>query len=487
MSCNVISWPGPAGEVPSPDYSVEVDQQPIFVYQARVRAEILQNQGLWSHLPDAAGERAAFAIFDMSGPVVVRVRVLRPFRTATVLPSRAGIDVIVTGDIVSFTLSEPCHLSLLLDDSDQMPLHLFVAEPEKNIPQPDDPDVLYFGPGVHEIETLSLQSGQTLYLAGGALLKARLPQGYQGEFSEQWKVVFYHGRVVEVKDATGVRICGRGILDASAIPHPGRPMIVFDGTADAQLSGITLRDAANWNVIIDHSRQIEVNDVRIISGRLNSDGINSVNAQQVQIHHCFVRNHDDSIAVKTIVPNLPAENILVENCTIWNDWGYALGATYETRAPIRNITYRCCDILFARHWCLGVHVSDSATISNISFHDIRIADLSRVDADGTSYAVCSPQPMLLKMVITADVWGKDGERGHIHDIVVDGVTLERDAWYASHLEGADSDHAIEGVTLRNIRLQGQPAVSKAADMCLTMNEFVCGVTVESDIIPDPLC
>jgi hypothetical protein len=378
MPTRVITWPAPATETPSPDYTVAVDGVPVFVYQARVRARILQNDGLWTHERECAGERASFAIFDCDGPVTVEVRPARPFTTAQALP---GATADVDGEVVRVHLDAPRHVTLLLDGTDQAPLHLFVSAPETDAPDPADSNVLYFGPGAHEINTLAPKDGQTIYLAGGAVVYATLPPGTEGIYSDKWKVTFYHGQVLALHDVHGVTVCGRGVLDASRIPHPGFPMISLRGASDITLSGITLRDAANWNVIIKASHDIEVDNLRLISGRLNSDGINSVNAQRVRIHHCFVRNHDDSFAVKTTDPAPPAEEIAVEDCVVWNDWGYALGPTYETRADITGVHYRRCAILFARHWCLGIHVSDSATLRDIGFHDIDIYAPARTASD----------------------------------------------------------------------------------------------------------
>jgi hypothetical protein len=469
---NAITWSAPTEEIPSPDYTVEVDGSPVFVYQARVRAEILQHDGLWTHRPDPGGERASFAIFDMACPVTVTVRPSRPFTSAMVLPNRAGIVPEVSGGCIIFTLDQPRHLTVLLDGTDELALHLFIGEPETDIPDPGDPNVVYFGPGLHEIDTVKVKDGQTVYLAGGAVVRGTLRPGEEGAYSEKWKVTFYHGTVLDLSGVTGARICGRGILDGSLIPHPGHQLVGIHHAEDIRVEGITLRDSPNWDVIIAKSHNVRVNDVRIVSGRLNSDGINSVNSRDVQIRRCFVRNHDDSIVVKTTEPGLPAEDILVEDCTVWNDWGYALGVTYETRAPIRHVTFQRCDILYARHWCLGVHLSDSATVSEIAFRDIDIADLATTPRLAGAHAALSPAPRLLRIVITHDVWGKDAEAGHVRDITVDGVALHGTVIPPSELFGYDTEHQVEQVTINNVRLNG-----KVVEPQINGNEFVSDISL----------
>lgn len=473
MTPNVITWPAPAAEPASPDYTLTVDAVPVFVYQTRVRAEILQNDGLWTHRRDCGGERASFAIFDIRQPVVVTIKPRQPAQSVTVLPARANVTAEVKDGTVKFTLAKAQHVTVLFNGSAQLPLHLFVGEPEHAAPQPGDPNVVYFGPGLHEITGVTIKSGQTVYLAGGAVVKGVLRPGENGEYNDKWKVTFFNSVLLNATGVKNVRICGRGILDATLVPHPGRNMICIRQCQHVQLSGITLRDAGNWNVHISESADVDVDGLRIISGRLNSDGINSTNSRDIRVRRCFVRNHDDSIVVKALVPDKPCEHIRVEDCVIWSDWGYALGATYETRSPIRDVWFQRCDVLAARHWVIGVHLSDSATVSDLKFQDIEVADLKL-----PGKRVNMPEePALIRMVVQADVWGHDATRGHIRDIVIEHVTVDGAQLPGSSFYGADAAHGIENVTLRDIHLRGQPPVTDLKTLGAGHNQFATGLHV----------
>lgn len=474
-SSAVITWPAPEGEVASPDYHLEVGGVPVFVYQARVRAEIIKEGRLASHRMGCGGETASFAIFDIRDKVAVTVKPQRAFRTATLLPARAGITPGVEEGSVRFEIDQPRPLTLLLDDGDEAALHLLVGHPEKDIPKPDDAGVVYFGPGIHEIQALPARSGQTIYLAGGAVVKAVLRPGEQGQYNERWNIQTYPGVLFDLRDVENVRIAGRGILDGSLVPHPGRNLIGLTNSRRVQLSGITLRDAPNWNVRIQNSEDVVVDDLRIVSGRLNSDGINSVSSRRVEVRNCFVRNHDDSIVAKALDPAVSCEDITVEDCVIWNDWGYALGATYETRSPIRRLRFRRCDILCARHWAMGIHVSDSATVSDVVFEDITVDDPRRYKPQPRLTA----QRKLFRMVVIADHWGRDNERGHIANIRAERVTLEGEALLPSEFRGFDAGHAIEDVALRDVRCRHRAAATDAASLGVIANEFVRGLRVEA--------
>ena len=470
MESKVIAWPAPTGEVASLDYELTVEGVPVFVHQARVRAKILENKGLWTHEPDCKGETASFAIFDIKAKVEVAIKPKLSFSKAVILPTRAGIIPEIVDGVVRFKIDKPQHLTILVDGRNDLALHLFAGAPETNVPKKGDPNIIYFGPGVHEIETLKIASGQTVYIDGGAVLKAKLRKGETGRYDEKWKITFFDGVIFDVTNAENVRICGRGILDGSLVPHPGRNMIRVAFSKRIDISGITLRDAPNWNVTIFDSENVTVDDLRIISGRLNSDGINSVNSRHVRVRRCFVRNHDDSIVAKTIFQDKPCEDIEVEDCVIWSDWGYALGATYETRSTIRNLRFRRCDILSARHWCLGVHVSDSATVSDIRFEDIRVADLAATRQKNLEGAAT-----LARVAVLADCWGKDPERGHIRDIVVDGVAVDGESMPPSEFYGVDAEHQVENIALRGILLNGK-AITDAAALGIKTNKFVNGLT-----------
>lgn len=471
-----IIWPAPKEEIPSPDFTLEVAGQPVFVYQARVRAKILEKPGLWSHAPDPVGERASFAIFDLAAPVDIVVRPARPFKTAALWPARAGLQPVVTNGAVSFRLTAPQHLTLMLDGLDTQPLHLFIGAPETDAPKPGDPNCLYFGPGTHVVTQLIVKSGQTVYLAGGAVVKAVLDPADKGTYSEKWQVTFHSGSAVGFQNVRNAALRGRGILDGSLVPHPGENLVRVWGSKAIRLEGVTLRDTPNWNVSINDSEDVHVDDLRIISGRLNSDGINSCNSSRVTVRNCFVRNHDDGIVVKALSPGKPAEDITVENCTLWADWGFALGITYETRSPISRIRFSHCAIVYARHWGLGIRVCDGSLISDVRFDGIEIGDFNAASLGGSHNAL-TRAPQLLWFGIVKDIWGNDPEPGLIRNVRVENVTVHGAVMPPSTILGFDAAHPVEDVLIQNVRLNGRPPVADLAALGLRTNAFVRQIRV----------
>lgn len=80
------------------------------------------------------------------------------------------------------------------------------------------------------------------------------------------------------------------------------------------------------------------------------------------------------------------------------------------------------------------------------------------------------------MSVDADCWGKDPDRGHIRDITLDNITVHGQM-LASNLNGYDAEHGIDNVTIRNVHLQGQPAMTTAEELRLKCNAYVHGVKI----------
>ncbi|HUS46027.1 MAG TPA: glycosyl hydrolase family 28 protein [Phycisphaerae bacterium] len=450
----IVTWPGPEGEPSSEQYEVRVSGKPLFVYRAKVRQAIAKPpDSIWTHEMGAEAETVSFAYFDFEGRVEVAVTPRRPFKAATVHPLSAGIRPQVEGATIRFELDRPRKLTILLDGSDREVLHLFAGAPETHRPKPGDPNVLYFGPGIHKTGTIRIKSGQRVYIAGGAVVRGHILPDEKPALSKRSGLKYYSRGILDVRGVSDVRISGRGILDGGLIPHAAKILIMVADASDVRIEGILLRDSPNWAVCLFGSRDVHVSDVRQISGRLNSDGIIPVGCRHIRIRDCFIRNHDDSIAVKTVQPGVKSSDIRVEDCILWNDWGYALGITYETRAPIHDVTFRNCDVLTARLSALGVYLVDSGTVSNITFEDIRVE------------ATCDK---LLRVVIGSDMWGTDPERGHIRGVRFKDVCVAGPRVPPSEIAGFDADHRVEYVVFENLRIHGK-TIRSAAEGKITIN------------------
>ena len=188
----IITWPAPSGEKLSEDYTLRVNGRAVPVYICRVSAMPFNQIWPGYQRPLDQTEIAAFAYWGMSGPVTVEVVSSRPFQSVAVRPTSRGIHPAIEGRHITFTVAKPGQMTVELDGIHKA-LHLFADPPETDAPKPGDANVLYFGPGVHKAGKIQLKSGQTVYVAGGAVVYGSI----QGQ------------------GVSGVRILGRGVIDGS--------------------------------------------------------------------------------------------------------------------------------------------------------------------------------------------------------------------------------------------------------------------------------
>ena len=452
----LVAYPGPHGEPASADFTVAVDGQPVVVYTART----LQ------------GGPASFASFDFVGPPVkVRVTAMRRIDSAKILPMAAGIQPAVVGNTVSITLAKPANLTLELNGSFAKPLHLFANPPEVDRPQPADKNVIYFGPGVHEVTTLHVQSGQTVYLAGGAVLCAKIPADEKPVQEKNWRGNKVYMPLLVTSGAKNITVRGRGILDMSQLPWHARVALWFDQSSNILVEGITIVDAPGWGVAMRESKNVTIRNVKQICARENSDGIDICNSQDVLVEDCFLRNNDDEVCVKTLLPPPAQEskNIVVQRCVIWNDRARGLGITSETRANISNVVFRNCDIIhdFSNGYdcsALAVLVSDAGTMRNIRFENICCEDVRNT---------------LINCWIGADTWGHDQNRGQIQGVLFKDIRVTGPTFPVSKLTGFDEAHRVEDVTFERLQIQGK-LIGNAAAANLQTNAHVHNVRFIGD-------
>jgi hypothetical protein len=450
VKTQLVTWPAPQGVAPAKDWGLKVDGRDVFVYAARVREKKFEPKGaIFSHQLNGPADEAGVGLFDFQGSATVEVKPTIAFKSAVILPTSAGIKHEIKDGVIRFMMDRPRALAVLLDGEDGHVLHLLPDAPEKDAPGPQTPGVVYFGPGLHEVEQVVLRPGQTLYLAGGAVLRIKPPANEQPVKNERTGLYSYKsGAAIKIVLAPGAKVMGRGIVDCQLLEHPARVTIGLWGSPGVVLDGVTLINAASWNVDLRCSDGARVRGVKAVSGRFNSDGINTVSSSNVRVTDCFVRNHDDSFAVKAGVPGRDVSDVVYERCTAWNDWGYGIGVTYETRANIKEVTWRDCDIMTVRHWAIGVYVVDSGTIQDVLFEDIRVEGMGRAQKRFKAW------PMLLNFQINSDMWGTDKTRGQIKGVTVKGLKVFG-LLGPSGINGVDEAHKVTGVRIEGVEVNGK--------------------------------
>jgi hypothetical protein len=445
-AAHVRIFPAPEGEPRSSDFSVSVEGADVPVYLARVAPA--DDQRRWKAMDDAAhsgdyADHASFAAFDIDGPVIINITCPNAVRAARVFPTSYHIEPKIDGKHVTLTLAQPRNLTIEVNDDWIHSLHLFANPMETDAPRQDEPNVIYFGPGVHTIrEGIKVTSGKTLYLAGGAILRA--------EGSAGGPVVSLSGEHVSLR--------GRGIIDGSKCPTHTRNLLAVRGK-DITIDGIILHDSSTWNVPMRQCDRVSVTNLKILGCRANSDGIDVCNSRDVTIDGCFIRTLDDLVVIKSDTEQGPVHHVLVKNCVLWNQVAHALSIGAELREPVDDVRFVDCDVIhdIGREWTLRVYHCDAAPISDIHFQNIRIEQTRR----------------LISVWIGKQVWSRDPQRGHVKDVEFKDIRATSPTPPKIELRGFDADHAIDGITFNDIVINGKPL---AADE-VKANAFVKDVVV----------
>ncbi len=417
----VVTYPAPQGEPLSQEYQVWADGRPVDVYTARVLD------------PPFAGKRwdfggpYAFASCDAEGPVAIRVTSTRSLAGAVVRPAASDVKTRLADDhTLVLALPGPRKMSIE-PDGKKGPLLLFVNPLEDDAPKPDAPGVIYFGPGVHKPGKIEVAAGQTLYLAGGAVVK---------------------GGVIARGEHITIR--GRGVLDGSDWPWrkgPTPTVIAIRGN-HVTVSGITVRGASHWTIVPRDSRHVTVRNVKLCNGRVqNDDGINPCNSQDVLITDCFIRSDDDCVALKGLDfsgadPNV--ERITVENSILWCDRARIFLLGHESRARfMRDVTLRNLDVIHFSMTPFLFEPGEQMRLENVTVENVRI------HGEG--------QRELVRLRPVVNRYMRNKVPGSIRNVTFRNVAVTGEPGpYRVQVLGADAEHTVEDVAFDRVKILGKP-------------------------------
>jgi polygalacturonase len=315
----------------------------------------------------------------------------------------------------------------------QPPLFIFANPPETDVPSRTDPKVRWFEAGkVHESGEVVLESGQTLYVEGGAVLRGS----------------------VRAKNGRDVTIRGRGIIDGCywSERRERRRGVLLEDCDRVKVEGVTIVNPAGWTLVLYACHGVHVANVKEIAEGFGSDGIDVVSSRDVVVEDCFLRNGDDNLVVKAFAAGEgrgrggDVDNVLFQRCVLLGHGGSAIEIGHELRADeIRNVTFRDCDVLCVHGHgaAMSIHNADHATVRDIVYEDIR------VEHHFTH---------LVDLRVFASRWGKDAQRGRIRNVLLRNIRVAQSefnpGYTVSLIGGCDAQHDVDGVVVEDLYLGG---------------------------------
>lgn len=380
-------------------------------------------------------EVASYAICCIRGRVLVEVRAKEPFREIIIRPLSAGILFEQNGSTVRFPLDSPAKLSIELDGDLRDPLFLLANPPETEACSSGDPGVIYFEGGkAYDVGVLTLRSGETAYLAEGALVfGAILAEG-----------------------ADNVTVRGQGRLDGSRWPREGenrQMMLRAMSCGNVLVEGVTVVGGPTWHIVPAGCRHVRIGHVNVITSVWTGDGIDIVGCEDVTVDNCFVRSTDDCVAIKACDylgdhGLRDVRNVSVTRSVFWNaELGNALEIGFETRCvEISNVQFADCDVIhceFEGYQSGGVftiHNGDRAVVHGVRYEDIRVEDA---------------REKLIDLKIQWAQYSKDGQRGQVHDIMFSNIQVVGGLFPVSIIRGFGLENIIRNVTFDTLVIHGE--------------------------------
>jgi len=394
-------------------------------------------------------QHASFAEFDMSEPVELRITNHRPEQAAAVdvrPHSRQLSTTRLNDSVVILRLDRPEYLSVEFGGERLHNIHILANAPLTEHHTPDEPKaidwvapnsqdvfvqgarLIYFGPGVHRPKDLpsaeiKIPSNCTVYLAPGAVVKARLI----------------------VDRAENVRIVGRGILD-----HPMRG-VEITYSKNVLVDGITVLNPAHYTIFGGQSENITVRNVKSFSARSWSDGIDLMCCRHVRVENCFLRTSDDCIALYNHRWWYwgGSEDFDISRCIFWPDVAHPvnIGSHGDDRAPVgevlSGVRIHDCDILYGREQgLLAIQCGDQNDVRDVRFDSIRIEGIQQ----GRVFDL---------RVLFSEKYNR-APGNSIDDIHFDHITVDPDTpeenLMPSRVEDYDEQHRVLRYNIGDIRI-----------------------------------
>ncbi|MFD0991109.1 glycosyl hydrolase family 28 protein [Mariniflexile jejuense] len=385
--------------------------------------------------------------FDFNGKIELKIRKNNGnIYKAEIRPKTLGVHPNVNGNEITFLLDKPTNLSLEINGYKLQNLHVFANPIEKIRPDPNDPNVIYFGPGVHQPndqpgDVYHIPSGKTVYVHGGAIVKAKFL----------------------VDKAHDVKIIGRGI-----VMQPERG-VEIRYSKNVTIDGLIFINPKHYTIYGGEANGLIIKNIKSFSSNGWSDGIDLMSCSNVEIDHVFMRNSDDCIAIYAHRWDFygNAENYNIKNSILWADIAHPTNIGLHGNAEhvgdtIQNITFSNIDILEHdeddRNYqgCLAITGSDKNLIKNIRYEDIRIDNIQE------------GQLFNFRVLFNEKYSAAPGR--HIEGVVLKNITYTGSLPNPSLIQGYNKDNQVMGVTIQNLKINDK-VISKQDDTFFTIREF----------------
>ncbi len=290
-----------------------------------------------------------FCEFAFSGePVRVDIAVYYDdISSYSVMPSSYNIASTIKDNVISVYLNEPKTFLVKINDDYTSIISVFAEDSQKMeaaVPDKNDPEVIYYEKGWHEVVGgfLKIDKAKTLYLAPGAVLNARLQTS-----------------------KSNLTICGQGVLrdpfdDRMKNVHGETYVINVTKAKNVTIKGLKIVDCRFYHVFLGSCRNCLIENVKLLSNQISTDGF-SVHGPDITIKNCFAYNGDDVFTGS-------GANMKISDCVVGCYGGGIISMdNIKEKISIENIdVFRSYGAILRNRWGKkGDRVMNGLTIKNL--------------------------------------------------------------------------------------------------------------------------
>ncbi|MBB5060683.1 hypothetical protein HDF16_005419 [Granulicella aggregans] len=403
--------------------------------------------------------------FDTAGPVHVSVTAEDQHfwdRGVEIQPMRLGIRPVRHGATISFTMAGPSKLTIARPGdhfADAEILFLFANPIDQSGITPATPHVRYYASGVHH-ENIDASSGDTIYLAGGAVIFGSL---------NIWQV-------------ENVHVLGTGTIiydgpqnpysDTGWIHKKNWHCIVMDEARNIELDGITcITRSRSWQIQMKDSRHIGIYNVKAIGGNpndANQDGIDWLGGGDTNISNSFFRASDDVFALQgnwdgydlalMRIPGHDVTNITIEDTiastsisntirVAWPQKTFNSAHVHMSNMDVIHTGFGGCKVPFA-FFELWADPEGKGSHTDYRFSDVRLEDWYAL------FNIDQPNPSV-RDIAFKDIWAMDSPamvapilKGDVSGITLTGSTEQGYEGAATAVAEGTARPVVEAATIK---------------------------------------
>ena len=308
---------------------------------------------------------------------------------------------------------------------------------------------VYFSPGTYLSGTVRLKDDVTLRLESGAVLKGSPDDSDYDPYEElgfkndaDRETSFFHHALIRGENVFHVAIEGNGTIDGNREKRGGPKPIALKQCQFVRITGITLKNAPNYNISLLGTDHVLIDGVTILNGY--SDGIDPDSCRNVRIANCHIESADDAIVLKSsfsLGERRSCENVSITNCylaTVHN----AFKCGTESGGDFKRITLSNCVMEMMpggkRPATSGIALEsvdgailEDVAITNLSMVNVRCPVFLRLGNRGRDME--TPMPGALRRVSISNIVASNASL----PCVIAGIP----------------EHPVESVTLSQFRVE----------------------------------